>query len=157
MYASGKKWEKVEKMFFGRYEHTLDEKNRVVIPKRMRDEASGVLYIMKGYDGALSIFPKEAYTKLVEEIDTLPFGKKESRSYIRTELSSTYELEVDKLGRITLPIALKERYGIDKEIIILGVADHIEIWDRETYLAYEKEADSSYEEVASALVDYEDF
>ncbi len=142
-------------MFFGRYEHSLDEKNRIVIPKRMREEVTSPLYIMKGYDGALSLYNAEAFNNLIKEIDTLPFQKKESRSYIRTQLSSTYELEVDKLGRVTIPTALITRYGIGKDIFILGVVDHIEIWDREKYLEYEKEADSSYEEVAGELIDHD--
>ncbi|MCD8209782.1 MAG: division/cell wall cluster transcriptional repressor MraZ [Coprobacillus sp.] len=141
-------------MFFGRYEHSLDEKNRIVIPKRMREEVSSPLYIMKGYDGALSLYSAEAFNNLITEINSLPFQKKESRSYIRTQLSSTYELEVDKLGRVTIPTALITRYGIGKDIFILGVVDHIEIWDRTKYLEYEKEADSSYEEVAGELIDH---
>ncbi len=138
-------------MFFGRYEHTLDEKNRIVIPFKMRGEAGSMLYVMKGYDGALSLYKESDFNSLMEEISTYSFQKKNNRDYIRTQMSSTYDLEVDKLGRITIPTALINRYGIGKEVFIIGVVDHIEIWDKAKYLEYEKESDATFEAVAEKL------
>ncbi len=142
-------------MFFGRYEHSLDEKNRLVIPSKMRSEAGDTLYLMKGYDGALSLYKESDFNKLMEEVSSYSFQKKNNRDYIRTQLSSTYDLEIDKLGRITIPTALISRYSIGKDVFIIGVVDHIEIWDKEKYLAYEKESDSSFEEVAEKIGEHE--
>ncbi|MCD8203734.1 MAG: division/cell wall cluster transcriptional repressor MraZ [Coprobacillus sp.] len=142
-------------MFFGRYEHTLDEKNRLVIPFKMRSEAGEVLYLMKGYDGALSLYKESDFTKLMEEVSTYSFQKRNNRDYIRTQMSSTYDLEVDKLGRITIPTALINRYGIGKEVYIIGVVDHIEIWDKAKYLEYEKNSDENFEKVAEKLSENE--
>ncbi|MCD8195266.1 MAG: division/cell wall cluster transcriptional repressor MraZ [Coprobacillus sp.] len=143
-------------MLFGRYEHTLDDKGRLMIPSKFRSELGSTLYIMKGYDGALSIYKQSTFESLSSEIESYSFEKRNSRAFIRTRLSSTYELEVDKLGRITLPSALLSRYGIGKDVIVLGVNDHMEIWDRDKYLEYESKCDASDEETAENLVKDED-
>ncbi len=139
-------------MLYGRYEHTLDSKGRLMIPSKIRNELGGsTLYIMKGYDGALSIYKESTFNELATEIESYSFEKSSSRDFIRTRLSSTYDLEVDKLGRITLPTALLSRYGIGKDVVVLGVYDHMEIWDKDKYLAYEKECDLKDEENAESL------
>jgi MraZ protein len=76
MGKSGRKWE--IKMFFGFYEHTLDDKGRLVIPRKMREEAGVKVYILKGYDGALSVYKQSTFEKLVEEINSLPYNKKKA-------------------------------------------------------------------------------
>lgn len=138
-------------MFFGYYEHSLDDKGRLVIPSKMREEAGRVLYIMKGYDGALSIFKASAFKKMVEEAEKIPFTKRNTRKYLRVQLASTCEMEVDKQGRIQIPTHLLGKYNISKEVVILGVNDHMEVWDKAKYLAYEQEADESFEDIAEEL------
>ncbi|MCD8204793.1 MAG: division/cell wall cluster transcriptional repressor MraZ [Coprobacillus sp.] len=138
-------------MFFGRYEHSLDDKNRLVIPSKMRSEAGETLYLMKGYDGALALYKESDFNRLMEEVSAYSFQKKNNRDYIRVQMSSTYDLEIDKLGRITIPTALISRYGIGRDVYIIGVVDHIEIWDKEKYLAYEKESDATFESVAEKI------
>lgn len=140
-------------MFFGYYEHSLDDKGRLVIPSKMREEAGSRLYIMKGYDGALSIFKASAFKKMVEEFEEIPFTKRNSRKYLRIQFGSTCEMEVDKQGRIQIPSHLLAKYQISKEVIILGVGDHMEVWDKEAYLKYEKEADETFEDIAEQLDD----
>lgn len=138
-------------MFFGTYEHTLDEKNRLVIPRKMRDELGGKIYILKGFDGALSIYPETGFKKLVNELEKLSFNHKATRNYIRTELSSTNELDVDKLGRTIIPPYLMKKYALGKEVVVLGVGDHIEVWDNKTYQKYEENANKEFEENAETL------
>ena len=87
-------------MFFGLYEHTIDEKNRLMVPRKMRDEAGVKLFIMKGFDGALSIYKANAFEKLVSETEALPFNMKNSRDYIRATLASACEIDVDRQGRM---------------------------------------------------------
>ena len=138
-------------MFFGYYEHSLDEKGRLVIPSKMREEAGSKLYIMKGYDGALSIYKSSAYKKMVEDFEKIPFTKSNARKYLRVQFASTCEMEVDKQGRIQIPSQLLVKYKISKEVVVLGVGDHIEVWDKETYIAYEQEADETFEDIAEEL------
>ncbi|MEA5061518.1 MAG: division/cell wall cluster transcriptional repressor MraZ [Erysipelotrichaceae bacterium] len=138
-------------MFFGSYVHTLDNKGRLVIPSKLRDEAGTRVYILKGFDGALSIYKSSDFDKMVEEINTLPFNKRNSRAYLRVQLASTCELDVDKQGRVQLPSQLLEKYGIGKDVIVIGVGDHMEVWDKKTYEDYEKGVDKDFESIAEKI------
>jgi len=138
-------------MFFGNYYHSLDDKGRLVIPSKMRGEAGNKVYIMKGFDGALSLFKVDTFNKMCEEIINLPFNKKDARAYQRIQLGNACELDIDKAGRIQIPAHLLERYQIGKDVVILGVLDHIEIWNKKDYEAYEKVNDEKFEEIAEKL------
>lgn len=147
-------WKKVGKsgnMFFGSYEHSLDEKGRLVIPRKMREEAGSKLFIMKGFDGALSLYKVETFEKLVSEIESLPFNKRNNRAYLRIQLASVCELDVDKMGRVQLPAQLLNKYQIGKDVIVLGLSDHIEVWDKATYEEYEKTANGNFEDLAEDI------
>ena len=149
---SGRKWE----MFFGSYSHNLDDKGRLVIPSKMRDELGLKAYILKGFDGALSIYKESDFQNLVVELKNLPFNKKNSRAYLRIQLASACELDIDKQGRALLPTQLLNKYQIGKEVIVIGALDHIEVWNKSDYEEYEKSADSSFEDIAEELSEKED-
>lgn len=138
-------------MFFGRFNHSLDDKGRLVIPSKMRDQFSRLIYIMKGYDGALAIYKEQEFLKLVEQAEKLDFNKKNTRFYLRSQLASTCELELDKQGRVQIPTQLLNQYKIGKDVIIIGVGDHIEVWDKAIYEKYESEANENFEEIAENL------
>lgn len=142
-------------MFFGNYSHSIDEKGRLVIPRKMRDELGYKIFIMKGYDGALALYKEEAFLSLVKELETLSFNKKENRNYLRIRLASVVEMEVDKMGRIQLPSAILEKYQIGKDVIVLGAGDHIEIWDENSYNQYFSSIEDNFEEIAEKLDDNE--
>ena len=149
MVESGKKW---EIMFFGNYSHTLDEKGRLVIPRKMRDELGQQIFIMKGFDGALALYKADAYTELVEELKALSFNKKENRDYLRIKLASIVDLEVDKMGRVQIPASILAKYHINKDVAVLGAGDHIEVWDLEAYQKYVESIEDKYEDIAERLI-----
>lgn len=151
--TSGTKWEKVGEMFFGNYEHTLDEKGRLVIPRKMRGECGPKVYILKGFDGALSIYKGITFEKMVKSLEELPFSKKDARAYQRIQLASACELDVDKAGRVQIPTQLLVRYEIGKDVMVLGVGDHIEVWNKDAYLRYEKEMNDKFESIAETITD----
>lgn len=122
-----------------------------MIPARFKNEAGNVLYVMKGYDGALSVYKEDDFLKLVKSIETFPFNKRDSRDYLRVQLASVRELEVDNQGRILLGKDLLTKYHIGKEVIVIGVGDHMEIWDKEAYLEYEKKTNEAFESIAENL------
>ena len=138
-------------MFFGTYEHTLDDKGRLVIPSKMREEAGPVVYIMKGFDGSLSIYKALEFERLVKKFNSLSFNHKESRDYLRVQLASTCELDVDKQGRIQLPSQLLKKYKIGKEVVVIGAGDHMEVWNKAEFLEYETNADKDFEKNAENL------
>ncbi len=143
-------------MFFGSYTHNLDDKGRLVIPSKMRDELGSKAYILKGFDGTLSIYKESDFQNLVVGLKNLPFNKKNSRAYLRIQLASACELDIDRQGRALLPTQLLNKYQIGKEVIVIGALDHIEVWNRADYEEYEKNADSSFETIAEELSDKED-
>ena len=143
-------------MFIGQYQYNIDEKGRLVIPSKMREELGLKAYILKGFDGALSIFKEEDFINLTNELKNLPFNKKNSRAYLRIQLASACELDIDRQGRALLPTQLLNKYQIGKEVIVIGALDHIEVWNKKDYEAYEKSADSSFENIAEELDEKED-
>lgn len=156
MSTSGRKWEKVVDMFYGSFVHNLDDKGRLVIPSKMREALGAKAYILKGYDGALSIYRESDFEDLIKKIKTLSFTKKNARAHLRVQLASVCELDIDKQGRALLPTQLLAKYKIGKEVIVIGALDHIEVWNKKDYEAYEKTADSSFEEIAEELDESED-
>ena len=138
-------------MFFGNFAHSLDEKGRLMIPRKMREELGYKVYIMKGFDGSLSIYPESRYQKLVEEFSKLPFNQQKNRDYLRLQFASTYEMDVDKLGRVQIPTALLNKFNISREVIVLGIGDHIEIWDQKKYAEYEASVKDEFENIAETI------
>ncbi len=138
-------------MFFGSYFHSLDDKGRVVIPSKMREEAGLRIYIMRGHEGALEIYRKETFESKLEEITHLPYNQKSSRDFVRLTLSSVVELDVDRQGRVQIPQQVISDYAISKDVAIIGVYDHIEIWSRDKWLSYVKDGEESYDDNAERL------
>lgn len=138
-------------MFIGEYQHNLDNKGRIIIPSKFRDELSQSFILTRGLDGCLTIYSHEQWDKMFVELNKLPSTKKATRSYIRMLTSSASECSLDKMGRIVIPSFLSTPLNIDKECMIIGANDHIEIWDRATWQNYYQDASSSFEEVAENL------
>ena len=138
-------------MFFGSFTHTLDEKGRLMIPRKMREELGYKVYIMKGLDGPLSIFTEQGYQKLVDEYNRLPFEQRKNRDYLRALFASTHEMDVDKLGRVQIPSALLAKFNISRNVIVLGIGDHIEVWDAKKYEEYEAGILENFEQNAEAI------
>ena len=138
-------------MFFGSFAHTLDEKGRLMIPRKMREELGYKVYIMKGFDGSLSVYNEDRYQKLVDEFSKLSFTQHNNRDYLRLQFASTYEMDVDKLGRVQIPTALLSKFNISKNVIVLGIGDHIEIWDQKKYEEYEASIKDEFENIAEKI------
>ena len=138
-------------MFFGYFAHSLDEKGRLMIPRKMREELGYKVYIMKGFDGSLSIYTESRYQKLVEEFSKLSFNQHKNRDYLRLQFASTYEMDVDKLGRVQLPTALLNKFNISRNVIVLGIGDHIEVWDAKKYQEYENGIADQFENIAEEI------
>lgn len=138
-------------MFFGSYQHTLDAKGRMTIPSRMKDQVGSQLFILKGYDGCISVYKEEDFLKKMQELQKLPFNQLDSRDCVRLELASVVDLEVDEVGRVLLPKKVLQSYKIGKKVMIVGVLDHFEIWDLAAWEKYSNEKDALYEQKANLL------
>lgn len=140
-------------MYFGTYEHTLDDKGRLLIPRKIKENlgSESTLYIMQGFEGSIAVYDREAFEKLTKDVNSLNFYKKNSRDYLRVALSSVYELNIDKVGRIQIPTQVLNKFHIKKEVSIIGINDHFEIWDKEAFIAYQNEASERFSEIAESL------
>lgn len=140
-------------MFIGEYSHNLDAKGRIIIPAKFRDELHSSFILTKGFDGCLTVYSLEQWEKLFVEVNKLPTTKRAAREYIRMLAGNASECVLDNQGRIQIPSYLAKPVGIEKECSIIGVNDHIEIWDKATWDAYYADASNNFEDVAESLND----
>ena len=138
---SGEKW----KMFFGSYKYTIDDKGRLVLPKKFRSAFLDKIYLLRGFDGSVSLYTKEAFDAYLENLATFPYEKKLSRDVSRIALASIRELEIDSQSRVLLPKEILEKYGLSKDVMIVGLLNHIEVWDLEKWNEYEKKNEKDFE------------
>ena len=141
-------------MYFGYYEHSLDDKGRLMIPSKLREGLSSgsPLYVLKGFEGCLSIYNEISFIKLSDRLSSLAYEDKDARSYIRNVLGSVTQLNVDKLGRIQIPVTILQKYQISRQVVVIGVGDHFEVWDLAKYHEYELENSKKFEDIADKLV-----
>lgn len=148
-----------EPMFFGEYFHTLDEKGRVAVPAKCRNQASFVdgretWYITRGFEQCLMVFTAEAWQRMMEEnLSSLSMGNKEHRVFIRNFVSPAVESQADKQGRILLPQHLRDYANIGRDVTLLGAGKYLEIWDREKF-AKEQAENEDIEAIGEKLAEF---
>ena len=120
-------------MFKGEYVHSIDEKGRLIIPSRFREQLTDGFVITRGLDGCLYIYPDEAWKRLEEKLSTLPFSNKSARMITRFLVSAANELQLDRQGRILIPAALREYAKLEREVVLAGNLERIEVWDRSSW------------------------
>ncbi|MGI5911643.1 MAG: division/cell wall cluster transcriptional repressor MraZ [Syntrophomonadaceae bacterium] len=140
-------------MFLGEYQHSLDVKGRLTVPSKFRGQLGERFVATKGLDNCIFIYPMEEWKTIEQKLKSLPFTRADVRSFARFFFSGASELEVDRQGRILMPLNLREYAGIDKELVIIGVGNRIEIWSLNNWRKYNMDAAASYEEIAESLVD----
>ena len=138
-------------MFIGTYYHTLEDQNRLSVPKSFRTQLKPGSVITKGLDGCLFIFTSESWNKLVEKLQSLPLTSKPARDFLRLLTYNAAPLDTDKLGRTHLPQNLIDLAGIKKDVVFAGALTRIELWDKATYHAYIDGLSSQESELESSL------
>ena len=117
-------------MFMGEYNHSIDTKGRLIIPSRFREELSDEFVVTKGLDGCLFVFPNKEWQAFEEKLRTLPLTNKGARQFIRFFVAGATPCELDKQGRILLPQTLREFAGLEKDVVLTGMLNRIEIWGK---------------------------
>ena len=115
-------------MFTGEYKHSIDDKGRLIIPSKIRQEIGKEIIITRGLDGCLFGYPKDTWKKRIEELNSLQYTKKDVRAFTRFFTSGAITLDFDKQGRINIPNYLSDYASLGKDVVIIGVSDRIEIW-----------------------------
>lgn len=117
-------------MFMGEYSHTIDTKGRLIIPAKLREGLGDTFVITRGLDHCLYAYTMEEWERFQEKLASLPMTNADSRRLARFFLSGASEVEPDKMGRITIASAQKAHAGLDKEAVLIGMANRVEIWDK---------------------------
>lgn len=141
-------------MFMGEFQHSIDEKGRMIIPAKFRDTLGANFIITRGLDNCLFVYPNEDWTALEQKLKALSLMKSDARAFTRFFFSGATECELDKQGRVNIPNSLREHARLDKDCIVIGVSNRMEIWDKETWNGYAKQSQESFNEIAEKLVDF---
>jgi MraZ protein len=123
-------------VFTGEYRHTIDAKGRIAVPARFRADLAGVAYVSRWMDGCLAIFPRDAWNELALRVAGLQVSDASARSFARFLFGGAFEVEPDRQGRVVLPAALREEAGLNGEAVVVGMRDHLEIWQPARWAAY---------------------
>ena len=139
-------------MLLGEYEHTIDDKNRLTLPARFRERFAEGIVVTRGIDRCLEAYTREDWERIVEtRIASLDPLSQESRRMRRYFFSAAQDAELDKQGRLMLPAPLIEHAKLGREVVVAGVHDHLEIWNRAAWRAELAEVEGSAEHVAERL------
>lgn len=139
----------------GEYQHTIDPKGRLIIPAKFRDELGETFVVTKGLDYCLFVYPMSEWNILEEKLKALPFTKADARAFVRFFFSGASECELDKQGRILLPANLREYARVEKEVVIIGVSNRVEIWAKNQWIDYSQKAEKEYDKIAEKIVDFD--
>ncbi|WP_026674383.1 division/cell wall cluster transcriptional repressor MraZ [Alkalihalobacterium bogoriense] len=142
-------------MFMGEYRHNVDEKGRLIIPAKFRDGLGESFVITRGLDRCLFVYPEEEWKQLEAKLKTLPFTKKDARAFTRFFFSGATECELDKQGRVNIVSPLRDFAEIEKECVIIGVSNRVEIWSKGIWEEYFAESEESFSEIAENIVDFD--
>ena len=138
-------------MFMGEYSHSIDAKGRLIMPAKFREQLGDEFVVTKSPDKCLYVYTNEEWKNFEEKLATLPITNKGTRQLVRFFLAGAASCEVDKQGRILLPAVLREYAELDKEVVLAGTSKRIEIWDKDRYLADQKEYEDNIDEIASNM------
>lgn len=138
-------------MFLGTFEHSLDPKNRLSLPSKLRDKLAKNVVLSKGLDGCLELRTPEEFARYAAGLNTLSATKRDARMFLRQVFANAADVAIDSANRILIPAQLMQEGGLKRDVTIIGVGQKIEIWDQAAYAAFKAEADPQFEAVAEHL------
>ncbi len=142
---------KLENMFIGEYQHSIDSKGRVAVPVKFRRDLGSGAIITRGLDRCLFVFGTKEWELLAQKLNAMPFAKADARAFARSLLAGAMDVQLDKQGRILIPDYLRNYSHLKKQVVIAGVYSRIEIWDTQSWQEYKSKIESSGDEIAEKL------
>jgi MraZ protein len=139
-------------VFLGTHAPRLDEKGRLILPAKYREELAGGIVITKGQERCLYVFPQEEFTRITEALRTAPVTAKSVRDYSRVFFASASDELPDKQGRITVPPALRTYAGLQRDCVVIGANTRLEIWDTQAWDTYLAAQEDSFAEAAEEVL-----
>ncbi|GIP41991.1 transcriptional regulator MraZ [Paenibacillus sp. J45TS6] len=141
-------------MFMGEFQHSIDDKGRIIIPAKFREPLGPSFVITRGLDQCLFVYPMEEWVIMEQKLKALPLMKSDARAFTRFFFSGATECELDKQGRVNLPPNLRDYAKMDKECVVLGVSNRVEIWSKGIWEQYYSQSEETFNDIAEKLVDF---
>ena len=138
-------------MFIGEYHHQIDDKGRLAVPTKFRNDLVKGAVVTRGLDSSLFLLPWEEWGKLAEKLSSLPLGRANSRAFARLMLAGAMDVKLDKQGRFVIPEYLRDYATLKKKTVIVGVNTRLEIWDEQTWNAYRTQTENDAGSIAEQL------
>ena len=138
-------------MFIGEYHHTIDEKGRIIIPVKFREELGNSFIITRGIENCLFVYSEENWAKITNKLNSLPFTKKDARTFNRFFMSGATDVELDKQGRVNISKPLIDYANLLKDCVIIGTGDRLEVWSQESWESFFDSTKDSMSDIAENL------
>ncbi|ATH91318.1 cell division protein MraZ [Bacillus glycinifermentans] len=142
-------------MFMGEYQHTIDAKGRMIVPAKFREGLGEQFVLTRGLDQCLFGYPMSEWKLIEEKLKALPLTKKDARAFTRFFFSGATECELDKQGRINIASPLLSYAKLEKECVVIGVSNRIELWSKEIWEQYVEEQEDSFAEIAENMIGFD--
>lgn len=137
----------------GEYNHSVDAKGRMIVPSKLRERLGVSFVVTKGMDGCLHAYPSDEWEAFEEKLSKLPTANAQARQFVRFFMGSADDVEMDNQGRILLPPALRKFAEIVKDVTIVGMGDHAEIWSSEKWNEQNNIEDIDFDDIAKGFED----
>jgi len=139
-------------VFLGTYEPRLDEKGRLILPAKFREQMSGGVVLTRGQERCLYAFPRAEFEQIHEQLRQAPLTSKQARDYMRVFLSGATDEVPDRQGRVTIPAILRRYAGLERDLAVIGSGSKVEIWDAEAWATYLEAQEATYAEITEEVV-----
>jgi MraZ protein len=139
-------------MFFGTHTPRLDDKGRLFLPAKFREQLQEGLVITRGQDRCLTVWPVDEFTALTEQLKQAPLTNKRARDYTRMLFASASDETPDKQGRITIPPMLRDYASLSRECVVIGAMNHVEVWDADSWQRYSGEQEQVFSDMSEEVL-----
>jgi MraZ protein len=139
-------------LFLGTHAPRLDEKGRLILPAKYREELAAGLVLTKGQERCLYVFPVTEFGRITDALRTAPMTAKGVRDYSRVFFASASDEELDKQGRITIPLSLREYAGLQRECVVIGANTRLEIWDAQAWTSYLEQQEDAFSDASEEVL-----
>ncbi|MBO0867235.1 MAG: division/cell wall cluster transcriptional repressor MraZ [Micromonosporaceae bacterium] len=139
-------------MFLGTHTPRLDEKGRLILPARFRDELAGGVVITKGQERCLYVFPAPEFQRIAEELQKAPVTNKAARAYSRVFFAGAHDEVPDRQGRVSIPAHLRDYAALDRELVVIGASTRVEIWDKQSWDSYLNDSEDAFASIEEGVL-----
>ena len=139
-------------MLLGTHSPKLDDKGRVILPAKFREDLGGGIVVTRGQERCLYVFSAAEFERVHEQMRAAPLSSKQARDYIRVFLSGASDEVPDKQGRVTVPVPLRQYAGLDRELAVVGAGSRAEIWDAAAWQQYLEEQEAAFSNTEEEVI-----